>query len=64
MKQLYLLLAFPLVAMGALSRQASIGVHFRDDCVDSVDDAKHHLTITRNESGTVPHRTEVQSNLH
>lgn len=50
-----------LVAMGALSRESSIGVHYRDDGDDSVGDGKYHLTITRSESGTVPQRTDIQT---
>ena len=41
-----------LVAMAALARTESVGVHFRDDGGGAGGDVNYHLTITRHEDGT------------
>ncbi len=41
-----------LVAMSALARMESVGVHFRDDGAGAGGDVNYHLTITRHEDGT------------
>jgi len=45
-----------LVAMAALNRPESIGVHYRSDTTNETTPAPYHLTFTRDKSGTQPKR--------
>ena len=47
-----------LVAMAALARTESIGVHFREDGANPGTDVNYHLHITRNDEGTRVERVE------
>jgi len=47
-----------LVAMAALARKESVGVHFREDGLDVGRDVNYHLTITRHQDGTRVERVE------
>ncbi|UCE59879.1 MAG: L-aspartate oxidase [Phycisphaerales bacterium] len=48
------------VAMSALERTESIGVHYRSDAEDKPADPTYHVVITRSNKGTTTSRREVQ----
>ena len=49
-----------LVAACALERTESIGVHHRGDSASDTSKPPYHLTISRNQDGTMPTRAHMQ----
>ena len=47
------------VAMSALERGESIGVHYRSDCTDDAAKSLYHLTVARDGSGARPVRVPI-----
>ena len=45
-----------LIALSALERTESIGVHYRSDATNDESTAPYHVTVTRNAGGTKPSR--------
>ncbi len=50
-----------LVAMSALDREESIGIHHRADAKDASASSLYHVMVTRDAEGTRPRRTTAAS---